>query len=163
VKVTLLFFDGCPNWQVTEASLATLADELGFELERFRLESEDDAQRWYFRGSPTVLIDGRDAFATGDEPFGLSCRVYGPIVVSPARRPSISCAMSSPRRTRSRSTALSQSAGRDTGVWLIAASRRRAIPNDEGCHLRCRRTSNRTHTHPQDADAAGSKVTIEPI
>jgi hypothetical protein len=28
------------------------------------------------RGSPTVLIDGRDVFATGDEPIGLSLRVY---------------------------------------------------------------------------------------
>lgn len=76
MKVTLLFFDGCPNWQSTDAHLATLADELGFELERCRVETDEDAQRWQFRGSPTVLIDGRDVFAIGDEPIGLSCRVY---------------------------------------------------------------------------------------
>jgi hypothetical protein len=76
VKVTLLFFDGCPNWQLADARLATLADELGFEIERCHVETEEDAQRWQFRGSPTVLIDGRDVFATGDEPIGLSCRVY---------------------------------------------------------------------------------------
>jgi hypothetical protein len=76
VKVTLLFFDGCPNWQITDTNLATLADELGFELERCQVETDEDAQRLQFRGSPTVLIDGRDVFATGDEPNGLSCRVF---------------------------------------------------------------------------------------
>lgn len=76
MKVTLLYFDGCPNWQVTDANLVTLAEELGFELERCQVDSDEDAQRLRFRGSPTVLIDGRDVFATGDEPIGLSCRMY---------------------------------------------------------------------------------------
>jgi hypothetical protein len=76
VKVTLLFFDGCPNWQLTDARLTRLADDLGFELERCQVETDEDAQRLQFRGSPTVLIDGREVFATGDEPIGLSCRMY---------------------------------------------------------------------------------------
>jgi hypothetical protein len=76
VKVTLLFFDGCPNWQTTDADLAALAVEFGFEFYRCQVETDEDAQRFHFRGSPTVLIDGRDVFATGDEPIGLSCRVY---------------------------------------------------------------------------------------
>lgn len=71
-----MYFDGCPNWQVTDANLARLADEFGFELERCQVETDEDAQRLQFRGSPTVLIDGRDVFATGDEPIGLSCRMY---------------------------------------------------------------------------------------
>jgi hypothetical protein len=29
-----------------------------------------------FRGSPTVLVDGRDPFADRQAPVGLSCRVY---------------------------------------------------------------------------------------
>jgi hypothetical protein len=29
-----------------------------------------------FRGSPTILIDGRDPFAMGGEPVGMTCRVY---------------------------------------------------------------------------------------
>ena len=76
MKVTLLFFDGCPNWQTTNANLETLAVEFGFELDRCQVETDDDAQRLQFRGSPSVLIDGRDVFATGDEPIGLSCRMY---------------------------------------------------------------------------------------
>jgi hypothetical protein len=76
VKVTLLFFDGCPNWQTTDANLQSLALELGFELDRCQVETDEDAQRLQFRGSPTVLIDGRDVFANGNEPIGLSCRIY---------------------------------------------------------------------------------------
>ncbi len=76
MKVTLLFFDGCPNWQDTNASLELLAGEFGFDLDRCQVETVEDAERVHFRGSPTVLIDGSDVFANGDEPIGLSCRVY---------------------------------------------------------------------------------------
>jgi len=34
------------------------------------------AERAECRGSPTILIDGRDPFATGAEPIGMSCRVF---------------------------------------------------------------------------------------
>ena len=34
--VTLLFFDGCPNWQITDARLEALSAEFGFDrVERF--------------------------------------------------------------------------------------------------------------------------------
>ena len=74
--VTLLFFDGCPNWQTTNAHPEALSAEFGFDLDRHQVETDEDAQRLQFRGSPTVLIDGRDVFAAGDEPIGLSCRMY---------------------------------------------------------------------------------------
>ena len=74
--VTLLFFDGCPNWQITNAHLEALSAEFRFDLDRCHVDTDEDAQRLHFRGSPTVLIDGRDVFAAGDEPIGLSCRMY---------------------------------------------------------------------------------------
>ena len=76
MKVTLLFFDGCPNWQITDAHLESLAVEFGFEFEQCHVETDEAAQRLQFRGSPTVLIDGADVFADGDEPIGLACRMY---------------------------------------------------------------------------------------
>ena len=76
MRVTLLYFDGCPNWQVTQARLESLAGELDFGLECRRVDTPDDAERLQFRGSPTVLVDDQDPFAGGDEPVGLSCRVY---------------------------------------------------------------------------------------
>jgi hypothetical protein len=46
--------------------------KLGHQL----IDSPEAAERAQFRGSPTILIDGRDPFANPDQPFGLSCRVY---------------------------------------------------------------------------------------
>jgi hypothetical protein len=37
---------------------------------------DEEAARLGFAGSSTVLLDGVDPFATGDEPTGLVCRVY---------------------------------------------------------------------------------------
>lgn len=76
IRVTLLYFDGCPNWQVTNSQLESLAGEIGFDFDRRRVETSEEAERLKFRGSPTVLIDNEDPFACGDEPVGLSCRVY---------------------------------------------------------------------------------------
>lgn len=75
-QVTLLYFDGCPNWRVADERLRQLADEHGFTLEYRKVETPEEAERLGFAGSPTVLVDGIDPFATGDEPTGLACRVY---------------------------------------------------------------------------------------
>ena len=40
------------------------------------IESPEHATRVGFHGSPTILVDGRDPFATGAEPHGMTCRVY---------------------------------------------------------------------------------------
>lgn len=74
--VTLLYFDGCPSWQVADHRLRELADELGFRFDREIVDTPEAAERRRFRGSPTILVDGEDVFASGDEPVGLSCRIY---------------------------------------------------------------------------------------
>ncbi len=76
MQVTLLYFNDCPNWEITSATLESLAQELGFDLCRQLVETPAEAERLRFRGSPTVLVDGRDAFADGDRQYALSCRVY---------------------------------------------------------------------------------------
>lgn len=55
--------------------LRALADDVAFDLVHQRVETPEAAERWSFRGSPTVLVDGRDVFAVGGEPVGLSCRI----------------------------------------------------------------------------------------
>ncbi len=74
--VTLLYFDGCPNWEVADRRLKELQVELGFSLQHTKVETAEEAERTGFRGSPTMLVDGADPFANGDEPTGLACRVY---------------------------------------------------------------------------------------
>jgi len=79
VRITLRYFEGCPNWRVAEARLRRALSEIeapgtGIALER--VETPEEAERLGFRGSPTVLVDRRDPFADEAAPVGLACRVY---------------------------------------------------------------------------------------
>ncbi len=77
MKVTLLYFDDCPNWMVADAHLRTLAaEDPGLEIERRIVDTFEAAEETRFRGSPSVLVEGLDLFAEPDAPVGLSCRVY---------------------------------------------------------------------------------------
>ena len=79
MDVTLRYFDGCPNWQTAdvrlrEALAVTGHAELAIRYEK--VETPDEAAALRFTGSPTVLLDGRDAFETPSTDFGLACRLY---------------------------------------------------------------------------------------
>ena len=78
MEITLQYFDGCPNWQVTDRRLKTIVDEhaLDATVSYQLIDTPDAAAEYGFRGSPTVLIDGVDPFADPDAPVGLACRVY---------------------------------------------------------------------------------------
>lgn len=76
MDVVVQYFEGCPNWKTAEQRLLTLADELDLHLTRLEVSTPEHAAEVGFRGSPTILVEGRDPFATGDEPAGLACRIY---------------------------------------------------------------------------------------
>ncbi|MEM7326177.1 MAG: thioredoxin family protein [Actinomycetota bacterium] len=77
MDVQLLYFDDCPSWRETAAHLEALANEFpDLTLLKVVVDTPDLAERYRFRGSPTVLVDGVDPFADDDEPVGLSCRIY---------------------------------------------------------------------------------------
>ncbi|HEX6236436.1 MAG TPA: thioredoxin family protein [Acidimicrobiales bacterium] len=76
MQIELLYFEDCPNWKTADERLRQLAEARGVEVVHRLVTTPEEAEAARFRGSPTILIDGRDAFASGDEPFGLSCRVY---------------------------------------------------------------------------------------
>lgn len=90
VKVELLWFPGCPNWQETGARLRQAVPLAGVDadVELVEVTTPEDAERLRFRGSPTVLVDGTDPFASEPDAVGLSCRVSGPPRGCAARRPS---------------------------------------------------------------------------
>jgi hypothetical protein len=79
VKVTIQYFDGCPHWEAVEFRLREILRSIprsDVSLEYQLIDSPEAAERVEFHGSPTILVDGRDPFATGDEPIGMTCRVY---------------------------------------------------------------------------------------
>lgn len=79
MDVRLLYFDGCPNWTVAEERLRAALARVGLDresIQRVPVDTPEDAERLGFIGSPTILLDGRDPFATGAEQPGLACRVF---------------------------------------------------------------------------------------
>lgn len=77
MEITVQYFDDCPNWKTTAAHLNTLVDD-GFDAAiRYELiDTHEVAVARKFHGSPTVLIDGADAFSEDNAHVGLACRVY---------------------------------------------------------------------------------------
>jgi hypothetical protein len=78
MKVTIRYFEGCPNWRTARERLRAAIDrtKADAKVALERVETEAEAECLRFRGSPTILIDGADPFADEAAPFGLSCRVY---------------------------------------------------------------------------------------
>src|SRR3546814_3141808 len=76
MKLELLYFDDCPNWKIAAQRLNAVATRRGLLVERRLVATAEQADAARLRGSPTLLVDGRVPFASGDEPFGLACRVY---------------------------------------------------------------------------------------
>ena len=78
MQITLQYFDECPNWRIADERLREVLDATGRtdSITYVRVETDEDAERFQFHGSPTILIDGRDPFDGSGPAVGLSCRVY---------------------------------------------------------------------------------------
>lgn len=77
MEITLQYFDGCPNWKVTQERLVTLtAERPDVVLVRQVVDTVKEAERVGFHGSPSILVNGVDVFAAADVSVGLACRRY---------------------------------------------------------------------------------------
>lgn len=77
MDVTLLYFEGCPNWKVADERLAKVAAERSdITLTCRQVRTIEEAERVGFHGSPSIVVNGVDAFADADAGIGLACRVY---------------------------------------------------------------------------------------
>ena len=79
MDVELLWWEGCPSWPSALDELKKAMGELGLDPESVELreiESDEQAERERFPGSPTIRIDGADIVPANGEPASLTCRVY---------------------------------------------------------------------------------------
>lgn len=79
MTVELLWWDGCPSHPEALDQLRRILREEGREadVDLIEVESDEQARRERFPGSPTIRIDGQDIQPPGDsEPYSLTCRVY---------------------------------------------------------------------------------------
>lgn len=79
MKVEILYFDGCPTYRAAEKALRKVLDKRGMseEVEMVGVNTDEEARRLKFPGSPTIRVDGTDLFCVGDRgDWRLGCRVY---------------------------------------------------------------------------------------
>jgi len=79
LEITIQYFEGCPHWAIAVQRVHRVLDELSVaevHVDHELIQSPEHAARVGFRGSPTILVNGRDPFATGAEAVGMACRVY---------------------------------------------------------------------------------------
>ncbi|MCZ7529138.1 MAG: thioredoxin family protein [Acidimicrobiia bacterium] len=91
MQVTMRYFDGCPNWKRATKRLFDALDLEDLEDAKIRfelVETPEAAEAHDFRGSPTIVIDGDDAFDTAGTQVGLACRRYD-TEAGPAGTPSL--------------------------------------------------------------------------
>ena len=79
MRVEFLFWSGCPSHPQALADLRRAMADAGLdpgEVSVREIDSEAGAEVEEFVGSPTIRIDGADVQPPGNEPTGLTCRVY---------------------------------------------------------------------------------------
>ena len=77
MRVEVLTIPDCPNGQVARRHLAqALAGRPDVTVEHRVISTPEEAVRLEMRGSPTILIDGRDPFADPGTTASLACRLY---------------------------------------------------------------------------------------
>ena len=77
MDVCLLYFEDCPNWKVAEERLAVIAAERpDVTVVRHLVETQEEAKRLGFLGSPSIQVHGIDLFPQPGAQVGLTCRRY---------------------------------------------------------------------------------------
>ncbi len=81
MRIQVLYFEGCPNYEPAVSLFQRTADELGVDadIEMVYIDSTERADANRFLGSPTIQVEGVDIdpAARNRDDFGLCCRLYG--------------------------------------------------------------------------------------
>jgi copper chaperone CopZ len=80
MKVDVLYLEGCPNHGPTVELAKRVIADLGIDalVEEVEVKGMEDAERFRFLGSPTVVVNGMDIEpgARSRTDFGFCCRTY---------------------------------------------------------------------------------------
>ena len=78
LEIQLLYFDACPSWKKAHEILSETLKELDMhqEVQLIRVETQEDAEKTKFTGSPMITVNGEDIFPTGQDSYALGCRIF---------------------------------------------------------------------------------------
>ncbi len=77
--IRILTFEGCPNCNAARELVEQTARELHIQadIERIQVNSDIEAERYHFLGSPTIQVNGEDIEVDRrHEKASYACRVY---------------------------------------------------------------------------------------
>lgn len=79
IEITFLYYEDCPSHEQALERLRAVMQEEGIpaEINIVKIETEEEAHRLQFIGSPTILINGQDIDPPSVEAgYALTCRAY---------------------------------------------------------------------------------------
>ena len=79
MNIELLYFEGCAHWVEARKLLSEVLTEqaLPDEVTLVTVDSNEEAQRQHFVGSPSIRVNGIDVEPDApDEGFNMECRLY---------------------------------------------------------------------------------------
>ena len=77
MRVEVLYFDGCPTYRQAEKTLRGVFAQEDTKVELVAINTDEEAQRLRFPGSPTIRVNGEDLFPMPDRAgYALGCRMY---------------------------------------------------------------------------------------
>jgi hypothetical protein len=78
VRVSFLYYEECPSYDLALERLREVMDEEGIpgEVEVVKVETEEQARELRFVGSPTIRVDGQEIDPPSDPRYALTCRAY---------------------------------------------------------------------------------------
>ncbi len=77
MKIEILYSDGCPTYLEAEKALRKVLTREEAEVELVAVDTDEEARRLSFPGSPTIRADGEDLFPVPERAeYALGCRIY---------------------------------------------------------------------------------------
>jgi hypothetical protein len=78
LRVSFLYFEDCPSYDLALERLREVMDEEGIpdDVEVIKVETEEQARKLRFVGSPTIRVYGQDIDPPSDSHYALTCRAY---------------------------------------------------------------------------------------
>lgn len=79
MQIDFLYFEDCPSHDTALERLQQVMQEVGIDAEVnvTKVETNEEAERYQFVGSPTIRINGQDIDPLpADTPYALACRAY---------------------------------------------------------------------------------------
>jgi hypothetical protein len=79
MEIHFLWWEGCASHSEAWQRLHDVLDEMQIDahVERVEIQTDEEAERWHFPGSPTILVNGEDIDPNAPSlPTRLTCRIY---------------------------------------------------------------------------------------